>query len=282
MYRVTRHDHATSFLARAEAWLLQSEAENNLILGLARRLTETIDPYEPPIYMATVEEGTEVVGCALRTPPFKLLLTRMPVEAAPALVDDVARVYEAIPAVHGPEPGSRRTAEVWAERFGLHTRIDMRLRIYEANAVTFPDPRATGELRLATPDDLELAVGWLTAFEADTGAGGHKPRKMAERWIEREGLYLWVDGEPVSMAGWTGGTPNGVRVSGVYTPPELRRHGYATTAVATLTDELLRTGRRFCFLFTDLSNPTSNDIYSRIGYRPVSDVIDVAVYRETT
>ena len=27
-------------------------------------------------------------------------------------------------------------------------------------------------------------------------------------------------------------------------------------------------GRRFCFLYTDLANPTSNAIYERIGYRP--------------
>ena len=35
---------------------------------------------------------------------------------------------------------------------------------------------------------------------------------------------------------------------------------------------LLDGGRRFCFLFTDLANPTSNSIYQRIGYRPVTDV----------
>jgi predicted GNAT family acetyltransferase len=39
-----------------------------------------------------------------------------------------------------------------------------------------------------------------------------------------------------------------------------------------LTQQLLDGGRRFCFLFTDLANPTSNSIYQRIGYRPVSDV----------
>ena len=27
-----------------------------------------------------------------------------------------------------------------------------------------------------------------------------------------------------------------------------------------------------CFLFIDLSNPTSNSIYQRVGYRPVTDV----------
>jgi uncharacterized protein len=37
----------------------------------------------------------------------------------------------------------------------------------------------------------------------------------------------------------------------------------------------LDAGARFCFLYTDLSNPTSNAIYTRIGYRPVGDALDV-------
>jgi hypothetical protein len=41
--------------------------------------------------------------------------------------------------------------------------------------------------------------------------------------------------------------------------------------VADLTKERLAAGLRFCFLFTDLGNPTSNAIYARIGYEPVAD-----------
>ncbi|MFO7545350.1 MAG: GNAT family N-acetyltransferase, partial [Trueperaceae bacterium] len=51
-----------------------------------------------------------------------------------------------------------------------------------------------------------------------------------------------------------------------------RRRGYATALVAAVTQAMLDEGRRFCSLFTDLANPTSNAIYQRIGYRPVSDV----------
>jgi hypothetical protein len=38
-----------------------------------------------------------------------------------------------------------------------------------------------------------------------------------------------------------------------------------------LSRQLLGEGNRFCCLYTDLDNPTSNAIYARIGYRPVSD-----------
>ena len=78
------------------------------------------------------------------------------------------------------------------------------------------------------------------------------------------------------MAAWSGKTPNGVRVNLVYTPPSLRSRGYATTCVGALTRRLLEQGNRFCFLFTDLANPTSNSIYQQLGYRPVSDTASYA------
>lgn len=77
---------------------------------------------------------------------------------------------------------------------------------------------------------------------------------------------------PVAMAGVSGRTPSGARVGAVYTPPDRRRRGYASALVATLSQAQLDAGARFCFLFTDLANPTSNKIYQDIGYEPVCDV----------
>ena len=70
-------------------------------------------------------------------------------------------------------------------------------------------------------------------------------------------------------------TPHGISVGGVYTPPEQRRHGYASSCVAALSQQLLDAGCEFCSLFTDLGNPTSNDIYQQIGYRPVCDTQEI-------
>jgi predicted GNAT family acetyltransferase len=86
-------------------------------------------------------------------------------------------------------------------------------------------------------------------------------------------MFLWEDGgRAVSMVGVSGETPNGIRVAPVYTPPELRGRGYASACVAAVTQAQFDRGRRFCFLFTDLANPTSNKIYQAIGYEPVCDV----------
>ena len=97
---------------------------------------------------------------------------------------------------------------------------------------------------------------------------------MTDRWLAGRGraLYLWEDGEVASLAGIGSPTPHGVRVGPVYTPPDRRGRGYASALVAGISQAALDAGRTFCFLFTDLANPTSNHIYETIGYRPVRDV----------
>ncbi|HEV2131717.1 MAG TPA: GNAT family N-acetyltransferase [Longimicrobiaceae bacterium] len=273
-FRVCRFYAADAFLARAESWLLRAEAEHNLLLGLAHRLRASAEGYEPPIYLATVEDADGVVGCAFRTPPFKLGLTRIPAGALPALVEDVAAVYPSLPAVLGPEPEARRFAELWAERKGNRARPGMRQRIFQLDRVIWPERQPAGTLRVAGPEDRELVEHWMWAFSAEAGTPTHRIGRMAEERIRERAIFLWEDPEPCSMAGWVGQSPNGVRIGYVYTPLELRGRGYASACVAQASQRALDAGCRFCFLYTDLANPTSNSIYRRIGYQPVCDVVD--------
>jgi hypothetical protein len=62
----------------------------------------------------------------------------------------------------------------------------------------------------------------------------------------------------------------------VYTPPELRGRGYASALTAHVSAEQLAAGRSFCFLYTDLANPTSNRIYVALGYERVCDSVEYA------
>ena len=90
------------------------------------------------------------------------------------------------------------------------------------------------------------------------------------------GFVLWEDeGEPVSATGFGSPTPNGSRIGPVYTPPERRGHGYASVLVAEVSQAQLDAGKRFCFLYTDLANPTSNKIYVDLGYERVCDSVEL-------
>jgi predicted GNAT family acetyltransferase len=155
----------------------------------------------------------------------------------------------------------------------------MRLRLHSLEAVA-PLPPVPGELREARPDERELVLEWWSAFAAEAGA--HDDRAEHERGVDARmatplGMVVWaVDGRPVCVAGSTPSPPAAARIGPVYTPPDLRRNGYGTALTAELTRRLLAGGCDRCMLYTDLANPTSNAIYTRIGYRPVCDSVEIA------
>lgn len=89
--------------------------------------------------------------------------------------------------------------------------------------------------------------------------------------LARERLFVWDDHGPASMVSLSPIVAGVTRLGPVYTPPELRRRGYASSAVAAASRRALAEGGRRCALFTDLSNPTSNKIYDDVGYRRIAD-----------
>jgi len=66
---------------------------------------------------------------------------------------------------------------------------------------------------------------------------------------------------------------NGKVINLVYTPPNKREQGYATSCVYNLCQRILKEGKSFCSLFTDLGNQTSNSIYSKIGFEPILNLL---------
>ncbi len=275
--RVVRADNPAEFFNRCRAFLMAAEAEHNLILGLADALVSGGHDFAEPIYLAWAEARGDVQGIAFRTPPFKVGVSRLPLAAIPLLAADLAEVFESLPAVMGPEASARALAEAWATPRGLAARPGMRLRIHELKSVRDLGPGALGQMRPATMADQALAAAWIGAFADETRIPGSDPEQAAVRLIEDDRLRVWDDQGLVSMAAISGATDTAARVGYVYTPPECRGRGYATALVADLSREILASGRRSAFLYTDLANPISNRIYARIGYEPISDVIDVAI-----
>lgn len=185
----------------------------------------------------------------------------------------------------GPTAVALRFADLWAELRGVTPSLTRNERIFRCEAVR-PPQGVPGHARRVQARDRELVLRWFQEFEREAvppeetrGEDESTRRRATEKAFERltsardGGVYLWeVDGEPVSVTGCGGRTPSGIRIAPAYTPPEYRRRGYAGALVAAVTQEQLKRGRRFCFLFTDLANPTSNSVYTRIGYEAVTDV----------
>lgn len=271
---LTIHSAAQPFLDHSGKWLMREEARHNDLLAGCHLLLSDEHPFHDPLFFATIDNDGEIVGCAVRYPPDRLLLTELPEAVIATLAETVHDVYERLPGLAGPEREATGFATQWQRRYGKPWKVRFNWRWHSADGIRWPTSRAPGVLRLAADSDSALAASWARAYardiETDVDVGA-----FFERRIRTSSLYIWEDREPRSMVALSGRTPNGIRISGVYTPPEFRGRGYASMAVAAASQLALDRGKAFCVLFTDLSDPSASSIYRKLGYRPSWDAIGI-------
>ena len=103
-----------------------------------------------------------------------------------------------------------------------------------------PPTGVPGAARVAVPADEDLLADWLLDFSTEAFADREPdPREVfvrrARAGVTERRFVLWeVDGAPVSLAGRSGPTFGVGRVGPVWTPPALRRRGYAAMATAVV------------------------------------------------
>lgn len=269
------HESVEGFRACAGSFLAAHEAHNNLVYGI---LAGIEDGRFADAGLWTLDDPSGVRAAAVCTPPHNLVLAMSSPEAAGVLADALGEGGERFQGVLAERGAAAAFAKRWSRSTGVVARPFMNQRIYALRSVA-PMPQTLGRPRPATPADVPMLAAWLEAFQDEAHPDEVQPREdlvqRAERFVSGDprAMLLWEHaGRAVSMAGSSGPTPNGIRIGPVYTPPEHRARGFASACVAELSRRRLAQGYRFCFLFTDLANPTSNAIYRRIGYEPVCDV----------
>jgi len=279
MLNVTRFNNPEDFLDVAGEALYRNEARNCLMVGIVETLIGNTHYYsEHDPYLGVVSRDGEVILAGTITPPFGLVV--VPVEedvhlGLALLVQGLLHEGFSPPDVHGVKPYAGQFAELWAKRTGKEFRLEMEQRIYTLEQVT-PPVGVPGNCLHAGSEHAGLITNWMQAFEIEAlemePSDTEKLHWSVLRRIEAGHWFLWQDaGEIVSMCLRTRPTRNGCSISGVYTPPEKRGSGYASACVAALSQQLLDEGFSFTSLFTDLANPTSNQIYMNIGYQPLAD-----------
>ena len=276
-----------AFLERARALLLADEARHNLAFGIVATAQAHPELY-PDVRGWVANNGGEVVGAALRTPPHNVVLARPTDDRALTALAEAIEDAD-VPGVVGAVPEIDPFATALAERFDASVETRVEQGVYALHTV-IPARETPGSMRPADPADRALLLDWVEAFATEVlhesvsgDAGRHETSVDARLAGGAAGFALWeADGRPVSLVGFGGPTPTGIRIGPVYTPPEHRGHGYASALTAEVSALQLAGGRRFCFLYTDLVNATSNAIYMRIGYERVCDSREVGLVRRAT
>ncbi|MFX0086144.1 MAG: GNAT family N-acetyltransferase [Candidatus Hodarchaeota archaeon] len=265
-------------------FLEEHEAENNLILGILETLRPNIYAYDPTQApeLVAIFDNKDIVLVSIRTPPYNQILSyTKEKDSIPVLVEFLAETGVEIPGVLGFKDGARLFAKLWTKKHGKKKTLNMNERIYKLDQV---NPHTIGKniFEVATEENLDLLIHYAQNFAQEAFANTSQDQiarnqvqltKGMEKWITEKIIYvLKVDNHIVSMAKASRETTNGRSITLVYSPPKYRRKGYATELVAKLCQSILDEGKKYCFLFTDLANPTSNKIYMNVGFKPIMDV----------
>jgi RimJ/RimL family protein N-acetyltransferase len=262
-----------AYVAEAGDFLRADPVENTVPLGVVETLRASgVDAFgEGPLF-GWWRSDAGVRGALLQTGTFPLLLSAMPDHAAATLADELADRGVGLGGITGHPTAARAFADVWEKRTETIAEVHMRQRLFRLGRLEPPEPRPDGTPRVATAADHALVRDWFTAFENEASGGGPANATLIDDRLGYGGVLLWeAEGRPVALAGRTRVVAGMARIGPVYTPPEHRRRGYGAAVTAALSQATLDAGASHVVLFTDLANPTSNGVYRRIGFRPVSD-----------
>ena len=264
------------YLASAGVFLRSRPAEHSVLLTVAEAVRiggPAAFGDDQPLFGWYVRDGGAVTAACLHTPPYPVALTAMPDPVAAALAWTLAGNGRAVTAVGGPPGPAQAFAAEWQQQTGQPARVGRRERLYRLGELVPPAPAPAGQARVATGADIALLLAWLTAFRAEADpAGAPVHRAMVDERIGYGGLTVWETGDgPVSLAGRTRAVAGQARIGPVYTPPEHRGRGYGGAVTTAVSQQALAAGVAEVLLYTDLANPTSNALYQRLGYQPVTD-----------
>jgi RimJ/RimL family protein N-acetyltransferase len=270
------HDPQT-VLDQARTYLEAKEPNNSLILGRLEQMRQAAlhGSTSPPPLLIIARDGQSEIQLVADCNPINLVLSHGHPDAITPLIQEIASREYLPPGVVGPVDLVTEFCSQWSQATGIEVQHIMRQAIMSLTQIK--EPRSvSGELKLMREEDVEVVADFLGKFDREA-LGSEEPEHpkyldYAKHRVSQKMTYLWwEESTPKSMAALARPTQNGITVNAVYTPPRYRGHGYASNTVAEISRLGLTRGKRFCVLYTDLSNPISNAIYQRLGYERVGD-----------
>jgi len=272
--------------------LLENEVENNLPVSI---LVDCSRENSKNWLMSTVtDDNDNILLVAICTKPFNIMLIDVgasgSVAGASGSAGDAQDIQSAVlfladelKHIGFAPPGVIAKAEL-AQMFSkaycgdeINSKHHMSMIIMKLDKLS-DYKKAPGYCRVLCTEDLNFTPFWERDFSIECkipvfDVGEYKNRIQTR--LGRNIHYIWVDEVPVAQAVWGRTTPNSAAVSWVFTPPEHRGKGYATSVVAELSRSILKSGKTSCCLFADAANPVSTKIYRSIGYYDVCTVDEI-------
>lgn len=255
----------TDFLNDYEQYFLDDEIRYSLILGITKRNKGIT------LMISSVIEDKFVVGVLAG---LNLIIASNTLEIN--VYYDLVKYMENIdyPGIIGSKEYCDVYHLTYKEITGKELITKMDQRIYSCKEITESNEKV-GQVRLATESDIDNLIEWAYNFAIDVKepASMGNAKNHIEYGVKNKTLYvLEINNTVVSMAARSRPLIKTESVGFVYTPVEHRKNGYGRNVTTEVTKRVIEDGK-IATLYTDLSNPTSNSIYMKIGYIPYCDSV---------
>lgn len=268
---IVRHTDPDAFLAAAAPTFGQNPAAASMLRSFALGVKRRPPADDERLYLATWSSDG-VHAAAVQRGEHALFVEAAGAAPAAAFADDLAVEHPSLQGVTGALTACESFARRWRDRTARAMVLRAHLRHHLLTDVA-EVPVVTGGMRLAEDADADWILDASLAFVAEAGMPDTptQVRRNVPVVLAQRRYRIWDDDGIAAFAGWSDASDGDSRIGPVYTPLTRRRRGYATALVAALAREIKANGGRRVFLTTDVANPTSNAIYARIGFRPLSD-----------
>ncbi len=276
MITIKAYQTPQQFLDDTEELLEQRALENNLILGLSNGIGDKAKVYAHCVFINAIENN-QIVASSIKTHAKAIVsATTKNTDHIKALVDYYLSRHIELQGVFGETFYAGLFAGFYMKPQIRTTKLLMH-RLKTVNDLSL----VPGTLEKANDKDTGTIVQWMLNFEEDANTFPKQSSEQIQQSVRARiasgNFYKWVDKDVmVSVAALVRKTKQLGFIGYVYTPEALRGKGYASSCVQQLSKQILQEGMQYCGLFTDQQNPTSNHIYRKIGYVPITEFSDIA------
>jgi predicted GNAT family acetyltransferase len=201
-----------------------------------------------------------------------VIVSGLPANCAGAAAEILAGMYPNLAGAVGPRPETEMFAQRWSACTGAVAHERIAQRAFDLHRLTPP-----GGVPGVTWWAGEVANGLRERGVRRPARSPQRRQQVVHGFAAGTAALLWeMDAQPVVWASARTPVAGMSRIGPVYTLPQHRGHGYGRAVTASWS---LQAGAKYVVLNTDLSNPISNAIYPRIGFRPVYDAVEIAFER---
>jgi hypothetical protein len=150
----------------------------------------------PPLFGWWRSSDGEVAAALLHTPPFPVLLTRLPEHSAGPLAEVLSASRRQLAGVNAEQGDAAAFAAAWTERTGASATVFRRSRLFSLGDLELPTPHPHGTARVAVAADRGLLESWFAAFADEIGDTPARIPSAVDDRLSYGGLTLWEADEP--------------------------------------------------------------------------------------